>query len=1293
MSVVEEGAYVEADDQAQDETIELSDKMVPVSDALVVKRDTIKLDHPQGAIPRPTPIVDLMPTPPHLKSRTTGPQFDTPPGQRNPSLWDKAWDVFDINETPYPKPGSFEKRSHPTPIKNEHPGKRRNTNPDDAFTSRPAFDFGTSTVSKKEEDPISLAPAKEPSDPVLNSILSRLSGSLEKMSISIDNQSKSLEQLTTRVDAIEERRSQRSSRSQSRASGRGEIRQPYDVPAKALESALLNSREQRERKAGFQSIFDDDPAYVPPRTASHTLNRKTPGAEKATPILRPTRFMPSIAGCYANPNDIGKFWAEICTPNNPLYEHDTKHPPKVPQGYSGEWVITDENPPRWAFVGEDLEDVERRKKMEELESKAKMQREAERLEKTRKERTDELRNDEEGNRMFAYHRNDRPSSRRMKEDSDSDNEFFKNKNKLPVQPYRSNTTYQPTVSQSPSFNRRSSTNQARSHPPPSKDRNDRALYHPLPSKDRNDRTPYPSKDRNDRTPYRPPDPYLSDSDDEQRKGRRPSRKALNIQSDDSSDDYIINTRIQKIDASVIGVLDPDKGATNQYCENLRRLVALFGEKSVVAAIPSSFTGRAKDWFASHSMDPKKMRRVEGWIEELKAEFKVNTAAARAEAKDRKYTLSDSDVMKYYYAKSGLLRTANEEISRQDLIGEVWLGLPADFRMSLRFSEVEPLSLQEFSHVLRDIDVTYREKKREERREKERNRDKNYEHERVRSSTRDRDHDRKSDRKRSKRSPVESDSDSLKDKGKMSSKDDSIPEILPESQWRINANGKKMKRRCRYCDEWHFDYQCPQSQTPNYSVQAVDQEAPGPVSDHRSSSSYTSEDKSTTTTHSFHAIAATADVFPNGIRRIEHAEIKLAGVDKFTIDEIPPAPHIGTGVSYLTTEPCPIKAWVGEAPSSDAPLKPGVADSGSPASVIGRNMLTDNAELLQSPTNPIFQGLGKGRTPTEGYVVMPVYLPSAAAMAGDTRKARIAKIMVEFQVVEYCPAGFLLGRDAMKAYKMVIDEEKSAIWVNSIVPPIKVPITEGTRYDSHRIDSRIFIAETTCIKPGERLFVPVRYQVPDESTLYMFASPARINSVTGIYASCLHSLMRRDTTHLCIVNAGHRPAKIVKDTVIATYALVTTNTAYAYLNVTDRSASNSRGVAGPFNLSELAISNPLNAIDKVNGSNVWMNDVTSAESLLEASSAKCKSDPRGFKIKLSCHSTSVSDSVSSPGSSDKVPPDKPGRSVMKLPMAKARAIPTRSSLVGHLGSRSALDHVYSFGYCAGARGFHLALRIV
>lgn len=60
-----------------------------------------------------------------------------------------------------------------------------------------------------------------------------------------------------------------------------------------------------------------------------------------------------------------------------------------------------------------------------------------------------------------------------------------------------------------------------------------------------------------------------------------------------------------------------------------------------------------DWFATHSMPVDKMRTVEGWIECLREEFKANTAVARK----RKLTPDDSDVMKYFYAKLELLRTA------------------------------------------------------------------------------------------------------------------------------------------------------------------------------------------------------------------------------------------------------------------------------------------------------------------------------------------------------------------------------------------------------------------------------------------------------------------------------------------------------------------------------------------------------------------------------------------------------------------------------------------------------------
>ena len=80
-------------------------------------------------------------------------------------------------------------------------------------------------------------------------------------------------------------------------------------------------------------------------------------------------------------------------------------------------------------------------------------------------------------------------------------------------------------------------------------------------------------------------------------------------------------------------------------------------------------------------------------------------------------------------------------------------------------------------------------------------------------------------------------------------------------------------------------------------------------------------------------------------------------------------------------------------------------------------------------------------------------------------------------------------------------------------------------------------------------------------------------------------MRRDMTHLCMVNAGHRPAKAIQDIVIVIYAPVMINMIYAYLNVIDTSASISKRMAGPFKLAELATFNPLKAFDTFSGSNV------------------------------------------------------------------------------------------------------------
>jgi len=75
---------------------------------------------------------------------------------------------------------------------------------------------------------------------------------------------------------------------------------------------------------------------------------------------------------------------------------------------------------------------------------------------------------------------------------------------------------------------------------------------------------------------------------------------------------------------------------------------------------------------------------------------------------RHYTPADKGVMDYYYYKLNLLRTANETVRTPELIDEIWLGLPPEFRMSLNHKDVSAMTLKEFGHLLRDKDLSFRE---------------------------------------------------------------------------------------------------------------------------------------------------------------------------------------------------------------------------------------------------------------------------------------------------------------------------------------------------------------------------------------------------------------------------------------------------------------------------------------------------------------------------------------------------------------------------------------------------------
>jgi hypothetical protein len=61
------------------------------------------------------------------------------------------------------------------------------------------------------------------------------------------------------------------------------------------------------------------------------------------------------------------------------------------------------------------------------------------------------------------------------------------------------------------------------------------------------------------------------------------------------------------------------------------------------------------------------------------------------------------------------------------------------------------------------------------------------------------------------------------------------------------------------------------------------------------------------------------------------------------------------------------------------------------------------------------------------------------------------LLLEFQVVECCPAGFLLGRDCMKQYDMVVDESTKLIRVSCVSPEFRFPIAQGVKYENRRYD--------------------------------------------------------------------------------------------------------------------------------------------------------------------------------------------------------------------------------------------------
>lgn len=232
----------------------------------------------------------------------------------------------------------------------------------------------------------------------------------------------------------------------------------------------------------------------------------------------------------------------------------------------------------------------------------------------------------------------------------------------------------------------------------------------------------------------------------------------------------------------------------------------------------------------------------------------------------------------------------------------------------------------------------------------------------------------------------------------------------------------------------------------------------------------------------------------------------------------------------------------------------VVDSGGP-SIIAKNLVPREYTILESPLKPVFGGIGNSQTPVNGYVVLPVHLPNSAALSGDERSARIAKMWVEFQVVDSCPAGYLLGIDAMAAYKISIDYPKLAITLQVFEPPIKIPIATQAKCITKQVNPQIYATEPVNIRLYSEIWVPVRFMPLNQHSDLLVTPVHHANIAEGTYATCSYAVMANDTSHLLMINPGPRPVRISKDTVVGMYEPFQTNTPCSYYGTVSQVSAN------------------------------------------------------------------------------------------------------------------------------------------
>jgi RNase H-like domain found in reverse transcriptase/Reverse transcriptase (RNA-dependent DNA polymerase)/Integrase zinc binding domain/Chromo (CHRromatin Organisation MOdifier) domain len=640
---------------------------------------------------------------------------------------------------------------------------------------------------------------------------------------------------------------------------------------------------------------------------------------------------------------------------------------------------------------------------------------------------------------------------------------------------------------------------------------------------------------------------------------------------------LVQGSVYKLNSKILGTWDPEEELSYQFINRISHYRNVYGDTAVVAAIPIALKGTAAKWFYSldrELRDPT-MATVDGWINLIKDAFPVDELKIREMAKRRRYNPDkDHSVQSYIFEKTDLLKAANKNIQEREIVDEVWLGLPHEIRMAFNERDVRMnWTLKQLNEELIYKDRSFRflyrkgqssyspslqpssyqsgrdQYRRPDRRDRRRNRDRpsrnwNRDDNKAESPESNRHSDKSSSFSSSKSPADDSNSksrDSTGSNSKSYDKDKWKSNSNSKSPWRKDDKGNWLKRPCRHCGKWHMDRDCPKE--AHFFMEQIASESEPDDDDHSDSSATVDFDDDTSSSSDYHYHTAT-----NGFRRVISTEpLHLKDASRYPVIEIPKAEVVGTGIAYLSAEPCPVRGTLGKPPDEDRPCITGVVDSGG-SCIIAKDQVPSDIPIRESPLNPQFEGIGRKSAGTIGYAVVPTYLPNLAALKGDRRAAKVLLLWIEYQVVEQCRTGFLIGRDALKAYSIDIQESIGNILIHHQGQEFKIPISEGSRVGiKHHHDARVLLARDVNVHPFTEAWLPIKFKSTDDQSTLLFSPKRFINSDEGSHGSALYSLFSNSTNRLLFLNMSSRPLRLCKGEVLGTFEPVAPNSRMGYFN--------------------------------------------------------------------------------------------------------------------------------------------------